>query len=165
MPFDPEALDGATAAARLAALAEALGPAPGVAQDAQPVFEIPTRYGGPDGPDLDEVADRLGRSPAEVVALHAGRVYVVHMLGFSPGFAYLGTLARGIEVPRRPVPRTHVPGGSVAIAARQTGVYPIATPGGWNLIGRTDAVLWDPRADPPTPLAPGRRVRFVALAG
>lgn len=165
MPFDPDALDGATAAVRLAALAEALGPAPRVAQDAQPVFEIPTRYGGPDGPDLDEVADRLGRSPAEVVALHAGRVYVVHMLGFSPGFAYLGTLPPGIEVPRRPVPRTHVPAGSVAIAARQTGVYPIASPGGWNLIGRTELVLWDPRADPPTPLSPGRRVRFVALAG
>ena len=98
--------------------------------DAVPAFEIPTRYGGSDGPDLDEVAHRLGRPPAEVVALHAGRMYVVYMLGFSPGFAYLGALPPALEVPRRDVPRTQVPAGSVAIAARQTGVYPTASPGG-----------------------------------
>jgi KipI family sensor histidine kinase inhibitor len=137
---------------------------PGAAPDVRPVIEIPTRYGGSDGPDLDDVARRLGRSPGEIVALHAGRVYVVYMLGFSPGFAYLGTLPQALEVPRRDVPRTTVPAGSVAIAGRQTGVYPTASPGGWNLLGRTDEVLWDPRRDPPATLAPGRRVRFVPIA-
>ncbi len=165
VPFDPDVLEADAAVARLSALAEAVGTAADAAPDRRPIVEIPTRYGGPDGPDLDEVAERLGRSPAEVVALHAARVYVVHMLGFSPGFAYLGTLPRSLAVPRREVPRTHVPAGSVAIAARQTAVYPTASPGGWNLIGRTEAVLWDPLRDPPTPLGPGRRVRFVPLPG
>jgi KipI family sensor histidine kinase inhibitor len=165
VPFDPDALDGDAALDRLTALVAGIGTVTTVAADRRPIIEIPTRYGGPDGPDLDEVADRLGRSTAEVVALHAGRVYVVHMLGFSPGFAYLGTLPRSLAVPRREVPRTHVPAGSVAIAARQTAVYPTASPGGWNLIGRTEAVLWDPRREPPTPLGPGRRVRFVPLPG
>jgi KipI family sensor histidine kinase inhibitor len=164
VPFDPDALDATMAEARLAVLTTA-EPAPGAvpAEDAGalPIFEIPTHYGGTDGPDLDEVAVRTGRTPAEVIALHARRVYTVYMLGFSPGFAYLGSLPAALEVPRRDAPRTEVPAGSVAIAARQTGVYPIASPGGWNLIGRTDAVLWDPRTVPPTPLAPGRRVRFV----
>ena len=167
VPFDPDALDGAAAEARLAALAATIESAPGAlnrAGDASaPVFEIPTRYGGVDGPDLDEVAERVGRTPDQVVALHARRVYTVYMLGFSPGFAYLGSLPAALEVPRRDTPRTEVPAGSVAIAARQTGVYPIASPGGWNLIGRTETVLWDPRSDPPTPLSPGRRVRFVPV--
>jgi KipI family sensor histidine kinase inhibitor len=165
VPFDPDALDGDAAVDRLSALVAGIRTATKSAPDRRPIVEIPTRYGGPDGPDLDEVADRLGRSPADVVALHAGRVYVVHMLGFSPGFAYLGTLPPALALPRREVPRTHVPAGSVAIAARQTGVYPIASPGGWNLIGRTDAVLWDPGREPATPLEPGRRVRFVPLPG
>lgn len=166
VPFDPDTLDSEGAKARLAALAAAPGAVtPAAGAGALPVFEIPTRYGGPDGPDLDEVATRTRRTPAEVVALHARRVYTVYMLGFSPGFAYLGSLPAALEVPRRDTPRTEVPAGSVAIAARQTAVYPIASPGGWNLIGRTDAVLWDPRSDPPTPLAPGRRVRFVPVDG
>lgn len=165
VPFDPDALEADAAVARLAALVEGVGAAADTAPDRRPIVEISTRYGGPDGPDLDEVAERLGRSPAEVAALHAGRVYVVHMLGFSPGFAYLGTLPRSLAVPRREVPRTRVPAGSVAIAARQTAVYPIASPGGWNVIGHTEAVLWDPLRDPPTPVGPGRRVRFVPLPG
>lgn len=164
VPFDPDALDADAAVARLEALVEGVGTA-AADPDRRPIVEIPVRYGGPDGPDLDELAERLGRSSADVVALHAGRVYVVHMLGFSPGFAYLGTLPRALAVPRREVPRTHVPAGSVAIAARQTAAYPIASPGGWNLIGRTEAVLWDVLRDPPTPLGPGRRVRFVPLPG
>lgn len=169
VPFDPEALEPAPAEARLAALIATIAAgstaSPRPAPHAEPVIDIPTRYGWPDGPDLDDVARRLGRSPADVVALHAGRVYIVCMLGFSPGFAYLGSLPRALEVPRRDAPRTAVPAGSVAIAGRQTAVYPTASPGGWNLIGRTDAVLWDPRRDPPSTLAPGRRVRFVAIAG
>ncbi len=171
VPFDPDALGADAAEARLRALiASTVDRAraetgASTASAAQPVFEIPTRYGGADGPDLAEVAERLGSTPADVVALHARHVYTVSMLGFSPGFAYLGILPRALQVPRRDSPRTEVPAGSVAIAARQTGVYPIASPGGWNLIGRTDTVLWDPHADPPTPLTPGRRVLFVPVAG
>jgi KipI family sensor histidine kinase inhibitor len=169
VPFDPDALEAGPAEARLATLLTAIGAGPAAAPrsatEAQPIIDVPTRYGGADGPDLDDVARRLGRSPEEVVALHARRVYVVYMLGFSPGFAYLGSLPRALQVPRRDVPRTAVPAGSVAIAGRQTAVYPTASPGGWNLLGRTDAVLWDPRRDAPSTLAPGRRVRFVPIAG
>ncbi len=168
VPFDPDVLASDAAEARLASLAAAIDAGPGAsagasAAHALPVFDIPTRYGGVEGPDLAEVAERVGRTRADVVALHAGQVYAVYMLGFSPGFAYLGSLPQVLEVPRRDTPRTEVPAGSVAIAARQTGVYPIASPGGWNLIGRTDTVLWDPRREPPTPLTPGRRVRFVPI--
>lgn len=167
VPFDPEAMDPGQAQDRLAALADAIEAAPARAHgpDACPVVEIPTRYGGADGPDLDEVSRRTGLSPDDVVALHRGSVYAVHLLGFSPGFAYLGTLPRRLDVPRRDAPRTFVPAGSVAIAGRQTGVYPTPSPGGWNIIGRTDAALWDPRRDPPSLLSPGQRVRFTAVAG
>ena len=127
----------------------------------RPVHEIPVRYGGVDGPDLEDVAARLGRSPESVVALHAGTTYRVFMLGFAPGFAYLGTLPPELSLPRRAEPRVSVPAGSVAIAARQTAVYPVTTPGGWHLIGGTDERLWDPAADPPSRLSPGDRVRFV----
>ncbi|HUS14213.1 MAG TPA: 5-oxoprolinase subunit PxpB [Chloroflexia bacterium] len=123
--------------------------------------EIAVRYGGADGPDLEEVAATKGLSPAELVALHTGTLYRVFMLGFAPGFAYLGPLPPELITSRRATPRPRVPAGSVAIAGTQTGVYPLATPGGWNLIGRTDAALWDPTHDPPTLLRPGQLVRFV----
>jgi KipI family sensor histidine kinase inhibitor len=126
-----------------------------------PLLEIPVRYGGPDGPDLDAVAAATGLSPEDVVRLHAARTYRVYMLGFTPGFAYLGMLPPELELPRRPTPRTSVPAGSVAIAARQTAVYPAVTPGGWHLIGRTGLPLWDPARTPPALLEPGRPVRFV----
>jgi KipI family sensor histidine kinase inhibitor len=135
--------------------------APGLGAGDRPPIEIPVRYGGDDGPDLESVAARLGLATDAVVALHAGTTYRVFMLGFAPGFAYLGTLPAALSLPRRPEPRTSVPAGSVAIAARQTGVYPAATPGGWHLIGRTEMPLWDPSLDPPARLAPGDRVRFV----
>jgi KipI family sensor histidine kinase inhibitor len=127
------------------------------------LVDIPTRYGGPDGEDLDDVATQLGLSPAAVVELHASTEYEVYMLGFVPGFAYLGILPEAIAVPRRPTPRSHVPAGSVAIAERQTAVYPAVTPGGWNLIGRTDLTLWDVERDPAALLAPGDRVRFAPI--
>jgi KipI family sensor histidine kinase inhibitor len=125
------------------------------------VVEIPVRYGGEDGPDLAEVAARVGRSQADVVTLHSGTVYRVYMLGFSPGFGYLGTLPEALALPRRAEPRVRVPAGSVAIAERQTAVYPSSSPGGWHLIGRTDLVMWNPSATPPARLSPGQRVRFV----
>jgi KipI family sensor histidine kinase inhibitor len=159
LPFDPDLVpDAAVRAALRAALRRAVdGPAaaPG------PLVEIPVRYGGRDGADLAEVADRTGRSEAEVVALHAGSEYRVFLVGFVPGFPYLGVLPEELALPRRATPRVQVPAGSVAIAGRQTGIYPSPTPGGWHLIGRTDAPIWDAHRDPPALLAPGDRVRFV----
>jgi len=128
------------------------------------IVEIPTLYGGEFGPDLPFVAEHNGLSIDEVVRFHSGTVYPVYMLGFSPGFAYLGGLPEEIATPRLPTPRTLVPAGSVALAGRQTGVYPIATPGGWRLIGRTPLQLFDPQRDPPTLLRAGDRVRFVPIS-
>jgi inhibitor of KinA len=123
------------------------------------------RYGGEHGPDLAGVARLLGRSQAEIVALHAGADYEVRFIGFAPGFPYLAGLSEALATPRREAPRRQVPAGSVAIAGAQAGIYPLATPGGWNLLGHTSAVIFDPRRDPPGLLAPGDRVRFVAEAG
>lgn len=122
---------------------------------------IPTLYGGEDGPDLAEVARACGLSEADVVALHSGSDYTALMLGFAPGFAYLGMLPEPLETPRRTTPRTRVPAGSVAIAGRQTGIYPSSTPGGWNIVGRTAARVFDVAARPPALILPGDRVRFV----
>lgn len=124
---------------------------------ALPPLMIPTRYRGP---DLEWVAERTGLAREEVIGLHAGREYEVFLLGFAPGFAYLGELDPRLRLPRRSAPRIRVPAGSVAIAGAQTAVYPLATPGGWHLIGQTDLVLFDSARDPPALLAPGRRVRF-----
>jgi KipI family sensor histidine kinase inhibitor len=125
-----------------------------------PVKEVPTVY---DGEDLDAVARDSGLSRSEVVALHTGTEYRVYMLGFSPGFAFMGLLPEAIARPRKATPRIRVPAGSVAIAGRQTGVYPSATPGGWNLIGRASLPLFDPEPSPPTFFVAGDRVRFVSV--
>ena len=123
-------------------------------------IEIPTRY---DGEDLAEVAAATGLDIPEVIERHAARAYTVYALGFAPGFAYLGELDPALVLPRRASPRTRVPAGSVAIAGAQTAVYPLATPGGWNLIGRTELVMFDARRDPPALLAAGDTVRFVPV--
>jgi KipI family sensor histidine kinase inhibitor len=122
--------------------------------------EIPVRYGGNDGPDLASTAALAGLNPERLIELHAGREYTVRFLGFAPGFAYLGDLAPELVVRRLDVPRTTTPAGSVAIAEGYTGIYPASLPGGWRIIGRTDAVLFDPDADPPTAFLPGDTVRF-----
>jgi 5-oxoprolinase (ATP-hydrolysing) subunit B len=119
---------------------------------------IPVQY---DGPDLEDVARRTQLSVADVIARHCGREYTVYFLGFVPGWAYLGDLDPSLVVPRRTEPRARVPAGAVAIAGAQTGVYPYAISGGWNLIGRTSAQLFDPMHDPPAVFAAGDRVRFV----
>ncbi len=124
-------------------------------------IDISVRYGGLDGPDLDEVAATLGLTPADVIELHAGATYRVLFLGFAPGFAYLGGLPPALATPRRPSPRERVAAGSVGIAGEQTAVYPIAMPGGWQLIGRTDVRLFDPVLPEPALLRPGAVVRFV----
>ena len=121
--------------------------------------EVPVVY---DGADLAEVAALTGLSEAEVVRRHTAPDYVVAFLGFTPGFPYLVGLDPALHVPRRATPRTSVPAGSVGLAGPQTGVYPQATPGGWQLIGRTSLVLFDADRDPPALLAAGDRLRFVA---
>lgn len=124
---------------------------------------IPVVYGGEHGPDLERVARHCGSTPDEVVRRHCGASYRVAFLGFAPGFPYLLGLDPSLATPRRPTPRTRVEPGSVGIAGAQTGVYPLATPGGWQIIGRTPRRLFDPTRDPPTWLAAGDRVRFVAI--
>ena len=131
-----------------------------VRDDAGRLSVIPVRY---DGPDLDQVAARTGMTRADVIRLHTSREYLVYLLGFAPGFAYLGDLDPALVLPRRPEPRTRVPAGSVAIAGAQTAVYPLATPGGWHLLGTTALRLFDPARRPPALLQPGDRVRFRAL--
>ena len=116
-----------------------------------------------DGSDLEDIAKRTGLTPAEVVSVHTSRDYVVELIGFLPGFAYLGPLDPRLIVGRRETPRPRVAAGSVAIAGAYTGVYPAASPGGWHLLGRAvDAPLFDPRRVPPALLRPGDCVRFVA---
>ena len=131
--------------------------------DAATAVEIPVCYGGAFGPDLAEVAAFAGCSDDEVVARHAAGRYRVYMLGFLPGFAYLGSVEASIAMPRRGSPRSAVPAGSVGIAGRQTGVYPCESPGGWRLIGRTPMRMFDPAAARPARLAAGDVVRFVPV--
>jgi KipI family sensor histidine kinase inhibitor len=123
------------------------------------LFEVPTTY---DGPDLQRVADHGRLAVKEVIDLHASVEYLVYCIGFAPGFAYCGSVPEQIACPRLPSPRTRVLAGSVGIAGRQTGVYPVESPGGWNIIGRTSMALFDVRRDPPALLKPGDRIRFVA---
>jgi inhibitor of KinA len=124
---------------------------------------IPVRYGGEFGPDLESVAERNHLSPDEVVEIHTEPVYPVYMIGFAPGFPYLGGMSERIRAPRLETPRERIPAGSVGIAGAQTGVYPIETPGGWQLIGRTPLRLFDPARDPPSLLQAGDLVRFTAI--
>ncbi|WP_380184383.1 5-oxoprolinase subunit PxpB [Kalamiella sp. sgz302252] len=122
---------------------------------------IPVVYGGTAGPDLEEVARHSGLSPQQVVEAHAAGLYTVYFIGFQPGFPYLGGLDERLHTPRRAEPRLVVPAGSVGIGGSQTGVYPLAAPGGWQLIGQTTIALFTPERQPPTFLRPGDRVRFV----
>lgn len=126
--------------------------------------EIPVCYGGECGPDLDALARRHRLAPDEVARIHAAGEYRVHMIGFAPGFPYLAGLDRRIATPRRDTPRTRVPAGSVAIGGRQTGVYPIDSPGGWHLIGRTPLRLFLAEREPPALLRVGDRVRFRSIS-
>lgn len=134
--------------------------------DSGRVVEVPVCYGTVEpeyGPDLAEVAQRCGLAPEAVVARHMASAHRVHMLGFAPGFPFIGGLDPALSMPRRAQPRTRIPPGSVAIAREQTCIYPLETPGGWNLIGRTPMRLFDPAAEPPCRLAPGDAIRFVSI--
>ena len=125
--------------------------------------EIPVVYGGEYGPDLEELCATTGLAHDEIVALHTASEYTVDMVGFTPGFAFIGGLDERLRVPRRATPRARVEPGSVGIADGRTGLYAMASPGGWSLIGRTPYTLFDPQADEPFALRAGMRVRFVAI--
>lgn len=123
------------------------------------VLVVPVRY---DGPDLEEVSRLTGLGEDEVVLAHTGVVWTVAFIGFAPGFAYLAGGDPRLQVPRRRTPRTSVPAGAVGLAGEWSGIYPRPSPGGWQLLGRTELVLWDVERDPPALLTPGTRVRFEA---
>lgn len=127
------------------------------------IVEIPVCYGGELGPDLNYVAEYNHLLPEEVISIHSGTDYLVYMLGFAPGFPYLGGMPEKIAAPRKQVPRLSVPARSVGIAGRQTGVYPIETPGGWQIIGQTPLELFKPNSNPPTLLKSGDLIRFIPI--
>lgn len=148
--------------ARVAEWAEAEIPGAELTASAKPRrIEVPVQYGGEGGPDLRFVAAHHGTTPGDVVSIHADTEYIVYMMGFTPGFPYMGKVAAAIATPRLETPRTQVPAGSVGIAGEQTGIYPIESPGGWRLIGRTSLPLLDLQENPPFLFAPGDSVRFV----
>ncbi|MCP9454856.1 MAG: 5-oxoprolinase subunit PxpB [Nitrospira sp.] len=155
--FDPLQWDMASLADHLRVLS---CPCPSGTESSGTVHQIPVLYGGDYGPDLDEVAAWAGLEPSTVIRLHASVQYRVYMIGFSPGFPYLGLVPPQLTIPRLATPRPRVPAGSVGIADRQTGIYPIATPGGWRLIGRTPIPLYHRKGSTPFLLKPGDQVLF-----
>jgi len=156
--FDPDLV---THEALTAAIKRLASKRPPMAEPGR-LHRIPVVY---DGPDMEAVAAVLGLDAARIVELHTRPIYRVFLVGFVPGWGYLGPLPEELELPRRQVPRTKVPAGSVAIAGRQTGIYPLATPGGWHLIGRTSVKLFLPDSDPPCLFRAGDRVKFFAIPG
>jgi len=127
------------------------------------IVEIPTLYGGEYGPDINFVAEHNNITTDEVIKIHTGTDYLVYMLGFTPGFTYLGGMSEKISTPRLSSPRKKIPAGSVGIAGSQTGMYPSETPGGWQLIGRTPLKLYNPENEPPVMLSAGDYVRYVSI--
>ncbi len=125
--------------------------------------EIPVVYGDKYGPDLEWIADYHKMTPQDVIRLHTQPTYQVYMIGFMPGYPYMGEVPDELVTPRRKTPLTHVPGGSVGIAQKQTGIYPVASPGGWQIIGRTPVRLFDPQGKPPSFLEMGDRVKFFVI--
>ena len=173
VPFDPLAMGSPEAARIVGKMVAIVGvydpagdPSAPAAADAAATrrpIEIEVRYGGPDGPDLEAVADVHGLRPDDIIELHAGSTWTALVLGFAPGFAYLGPLPPELATARLATPRERVPAGSVAIGGDQTAVYPFSLPGGWQIIGRTDAAMWDLERARPNLLAPGDLVRFVPV--
>jgi len=132
-------------------------------QSQSTIYEIPVLYGGEVGPDLSEVATHNGLTEDEVISIHSGQPYLIYMMGFVPGFPYLGGMPEEIATPRRENPRAKIEAGSVGIAGEQTGVYPLETPGGWQIIGRTPVKLYDPEKEEPILLSAGVYIRFVPV--
>jgi inhibitor of KinA len=158
--FDPLFIDAIWLEGRIREIAQAIDE---VEEREGTLIDVPVCYGGEFGPDLAEVARFGDRSEEDVVAIHSSVTYRVYLIGFVPGFAYLAEVDRRIAAPRRPSPRAAVPPGSVAIAGGQTGIYPSATPGGWNIIGRTPITPYDPARPEPFLFKPGDRVRFFSI--
>lgn len=127
------------------------------------VIEIPVLYGGEMGPDLENVAAHNGKTPEEVIKIHTSEEYLIYMLGFIAGFPYLGGMSKEIATPRLKSPRVKIEGGSVGIAGEQTGIYPVASPGGWQLIGRTPLKLYDADREKPVLLEAGQYIKFRAV--
>jgi KipI family sensor histidine kinase inhibitor len=161
--FDPLATDVDHLRRTLLADAAQLHDAAVPEREGQRTHQVPVQYGGEHGPDLGAVADWAKLSEDEVIARHAGSEYQVFMLGFMPGFAYLGIVDERIAAPRLANPRVRVPAGSVAIAGRQSGIYPSDTPGGWRILGRTALNLFDIHREEPFLFAPGDVVRFIPV--
>lgn len=134
-------------------------------QTGNSIIEVPVHYGGEHGPDIEFVAQQNNISVEEVIAIHSEKIYTVFMIGFMPGFPYLGITDERITIERKTTPRLHVPAGSVGLAGNQTGIYPADSPGGWQIIGKTDVVLFDPIKTPPCLFKAGDQVRFVAVKG
>jgi inhibitor of KinA len=126
--------------------------------------KIPVHYGGDFGPDLEKVAEYLCLTPKEVIQLHCSKPYFIYMIGFMPGFPYMGELPDALVTPRLKTPRLSVPAGSVAIAQKQTGIYPVESPGGWQIIGRSPVQLFDPEKEPPALLRMGDLVQFFPIS-
>jgi inhibitor of KinA len=159
--YDPLSLSFTEMSRRLQSLAEDIG----TGEELQPkVVEIPVCYGGEFGPDLPFVAEYNKLSPEEVIRIHASGEYLVYMIGFAPGFPYLGGMSERIAAPRKPSPRVKVPAGSVGIAGKQTGIYSLDSPGGWQLIGRTPLSLFRVDRNPPGLLEMGDIVRFRPIS-
>ncbi|NLI96984.1 MAG: 5-oxoprolinase subunit PxpB [Synergistaceae bacterium] len=158
--YDPCVVGRKDLAARIEAVCLDLGDE---GSGAGRVVAIPVCYGGTFGPDLENVCAHTGLSKEEVIARHTGRETYCFMLGFTPGFAYLGGMDESLATPRLENPRTLIPAGSVGIAGKQTGIYPIDSPGGWQLIGRTPLAVFDPLRTPPTLVEAGDWVRFQAI--
>lgn len=158
--FDASAIDAARAQRRIDdMLADGIPPLP----CQEELLDIPVVYGGEHGPDLEDVCRELGLSLDEFVALHSGTDYRVDMIGFTPGFAFIGGLDKRLNVPRREQPRQRVEAGSIGIADGRTGLYALASPGGWSLVGRTPRALFDADAANPFSVRAGMRIRFIPI--
>lgn len=158
--FDASQID-ATAAQRAIDASMAAGIT--LLQAPSELVEIPVVYGGDFGPDLEQLCKQVGMTPDEFIAVHTGSEYTVDMIGFTPGFAFVGGLDERLRIPRRTEPRLRIEAGSVGIADGRTGLYAMASPGGWNIIGRTPATLFDAAAEDPFVLRAGMRVRFKTV--
>lgn len=159
--YDPLVTDYETVEPLMEEMLEAIGEEDKIIE--QITIEVPVLYGGSGGPDLSIVAAHAKISEEEVIALHTSAAYLVYMIGFAPGFPYLGGLDERIATPRKENPRIHIPEGSVGIAGAQTGIYPIETPGGWQIIGQTPLKLFNVKRSQPALLKAGNRLRFVAI--
>ena len=159
--FDPLQASAAEVKSYLTSLLDEANEGPAIASRR---VEIPVCYGGELGPDLEYVAKHNSLAPEEVIAIHANATYRVYFIGFTPGFAYLGGMSSRIATPRLDTPRVKVPAGSVAIGGNQTGVYPLSTPGGWRIIGRTPLLMFSPHREEPSLLRLGDEVRFRGIS-